>query len=155
MKTKLVFVALVLIFAVAVPMTFATGVGAAFGLPFGGGLPGSNVMLSLRIDSIPFLMGLGFNLNETNPAFGLTGDWWVLNENLFSFVNYYLGPGFYIGYSNALLLGGRFPVGLNVFPLEPLELFVEVAPTVAVIIGDSITFPEWGFQSAFGLRFWF
>ena len=155
MKLKVLAIALVLLLAVAVPMTFATGVGAAFGLPFGGGLPGSNVMLSLKVSQIPFLMGLGFNVSETNFAFGLTGDWWVANANLFSFINYYLGPGFYLGYGNQLLLGGRFPVGLNVFPIKNLELFLEVAPTLAVGIGDSISFLEWGFQSAFGLRFWF
>ncbi len=148
-------IALVLILAVAVPMTFATGVGAAFGLPFGGGLPGSNAMFSLKISQIPFLMGLGFKIDENNSAIGLTGDWWIVNKNLFSFVNYYIGPGFYLGYSNMFLLGGRLPIGLNVYPIENLELFVEVAPTLALGIGESLSFPEWGFQSAFGLRFWF
>ena len=155
MRGKIVLIAMVLLMAIAVPMTFATGVGAAFGLPFGGGLPGSNVMLSLKVSQVPFLMGIGFNINENTAAFGFTGDWWVSNQNLFSFINYYLGPGFYLGYANRLLLGGRFPIGLNVYPVKNLELFLEFAPTLAVGIGDSITFPEWGFQSAFGLRFWF
>ncbi|GAB1455468.1 MAG: hypothetical protein RBT62_08595 [Spirochaetia bacterium] len=155
MRRKTLLIAIVLLVAVAVPMTFATGVGAAFGLPFGGGLPGSNVMLSLKVSELPFLMGLGFNIGQNSVSFGLTGDWWVANQNLFSFVNYYLGPGFYLGYANRLLVGGRFPVGLNVYPVKNFELFLEVAPTLAVGIGDSITFPEWGFQSAFGLRFWF
>jgi hypothetical protein len=155
MKNKKIVIALVLLVAIAVPATFATGVGVAFGLPFGGGLPGTNVMLSLKVSEIPFLMGLGFNLNESSSSFGLTGDWWVANKNLFSFVNYYLGPGFYVGYANRLLVGGRFPIGLNIYPVKNLELFMEIAPTLAVGIGDSVTFPEWGFQSAFGLRFWF
>ncbi len=155
MRSKVFIIAIVLMLVVAVPMTFATGVGAAFGLPLGGGLPGSNVMLSLKVSQLPFLMGLGFNIGEDSSAFGFTGDWWVANENLFSFVNYYLGPGFYLGYADALLLGGRFPVGLNVYPVKNLELFVEVAPTLAVGIGDTVTFPMWGFQSACGLRFWF
>jgi len=155
MQRKVAVIALVLLVAIAVPMSFATGVGAAFGLPFGGGLPGSNVMLSLKVSQVPFLMGIGFNLGESSSSFGFTGDWWVANANLFSFVNYYLGPGFYVGYANSLLLGGRFPVGLNVFPIKNLELFLEVAPTLAIGIGDTITFPVWGFQSGFGLRFWF
>lgn len=155
MRLRLVLIAVVLLFVIAVPMTFATGVGAAFGLPFGGGLPGSNVMLSLKVAKIPFLMGLGFTVNQNSAAFGLTGDWWVANQNLFSFFNYYLGPGFYIGYANNILLGGRFPIGLNVYPIKNLELFVEVAPTLAVGLGNTISFPVWGFQSGFGLRFWF
>jgi len=155
MKTKLVFVALVLIFAVAVPMTFATGVGVAVGIDPLGGLPGSNVMLSLKVDQIPFLMGIGFAIGQDTFQFGLTGDYWVLNANLFSFVNYYLGPGFYVGYANDLVLGGRLPIGLNAYPIDNLELFVELAPTLAVGIGEPIRFPVFGIQGAFGLRFWF
>jgi hypothetical protein len=75
--------------------------------------------------------------------------------NLFSFINYYLGPGFYVGYQNDLFLGGRLPIGLNVYPIKNLELFLEIAPTLAVGIGDVVTFPVFGFQSALGLRFWF
>lgn len=154
MRRKVVFIALVLLLAIAVPMSFATGVGAAFGLPLGDGLPGSNVMVSLKIPQIPFLMGIGFSLGETNSSFGFTGDWWVANSNLFSFINYYLGPGFYLGYSNALLIGGRFPIGLNVFPVKNLELFLEIAPTVSIRFSEPIS-PVFGVQSAFGLRFWF
>ena len=154
MRSKILLIALVLLVAVAVPATFATGVGAAFGLPFGG-LPGSNVMLSLKLDQVPFLMGIGFSLGETQTSFGFTGDFWVLNENLFSFINYYLGPGFYLGYSGDVLLGGRLPIGINIFPVRSLELFLEVAPTLAVRFSDPIVFPEFGFQGAFGLRFWF
>ena len=155
MNKKTIVIALVLLAAVAVPMTFATGVGAAFGLPIGSGLPGSNVMLSLKLANVPFLMGLGFSVGNTTSSFGFTGDWWVANQNLFSFVNYYLGPGFYVGYSEALVLGGRFPFGLNVFPIKNLELFVELAPTLAVGLGDPVTFPVFGVQGAFGARFWF
>lgn len=155
MSRKTLLIAVVLLLVVAVPMTFATGVGAAFGLPFGGGLPGSNVMLSLKVAELPFLMGIGFNIGQNQASFGFTGDWWVANQNLFSFINYYLGPGFFIGYSNKFLIGGRFPFGLNIYPVKNLELFFELAPTLAVGFGDNVSFPEWGIQSAFGLRFWF
>jgi hypothetical protein len=155
MSTKTLIIAIVLILAIAVPMTFATGVGAAFGLPIGDGLPGSNVMLSLRVSQIPFLMGLGFSIGEDQFSFGLTGDWWMAKGNLFSFINYYLGPGFYLGYQSELFLGGRLPVGINVYPIKNLELFLEIAPTLAVGFGDVVTFPVFGVQSALGLRFWF
>lgn len=144
-----------LLLAIAVPMSFATGVGVAAGIQPLGGLPGSNVMLSLKVDQLPFLLGLGFTIGQDVFQFGLTGDYWVANSNLFSFVNYYLGPGFYVGYSNSLLLGGRLPIGLNVYPIKNLELFVEVAPTLAIQFSDPIDFPVFGIQGAFGLRFWF
>jgi hypothetical protein len=155
MQKKTILIALILLLAVAVPMTFATGVGAAFGLPIGTGLPGSNVMLSLKVSQIPFLMGVGFTIGEDVTSFGFTGDFWAVNQNLFSIFNYYLGPGFYIGYSQDVLLGGRLPIGLNVYPIKNLELFIEIAPTLAVIFSDPIVFPAFGLQGAFGLRFWF
>jgi len=155
MKIKTLVIAIVLLVAIAVPMTFATGVGAAFSLPVGGGLPGSGLMLSLKVPEVPFLMGIGFALGTETFQFGLTGDWWVANSNLFSFINYYLGPGFYLGYSGNLLLGGRFPIGLNIFPIKNLELFVEIAPTLSIQFSDPVDFPVFGAQSAFGLRFWF
>jgi len=154
MQRKIVLVAVVLLVAIAVPMSFATGVGAAFGLPIGGGLPGSHVMLSLKVSQVPFLMGIGFSIGEDISSFGFTGDWWVANGNLFSFINYYLGPGFYLGYSGNLLVGGRFPIGLNVYPIKNLELFLEIAPTVSIRFSEPIS-PVFGAQSAFGLRFWF
>ncbi|HOX92046.1 MAG TPA: hypothetical protein PLC54_03925 [Spirochaetales bacterium] len=136
------------------PSAFATGVGVAFGLQPVGGLPGSNVMLSLKMDNLP-LIGLGFSLGQNVVSFGFTADWWMVNENLFSFINFYLGPGFYLGYQTDLLLGGRLPIGLNIFPVKSLELFLEIAPTLAVRLSDPIVFPEFGLQGAFGLRFWF
>jgi hypothetical protein len=150
---KLVFLVLLVAF-IGLTSAFATGIGVAAGLPIGD-LPGSDVLLSLKVDQIPFLMGIGFTIGSEKFSFGLTGDYWVLNENLFSFVNYYLGPGFYIGYQNVLALGGRFPVGLNIFPIPNLELFVELAPTLAIQFSDPIKFPAFGLQSAFGFRFWF
>ncbi|MBU0936722.1 MAG: hypothetical protein KKI09_12645 [Spirochaetes bacterium] len=151
---KVIFL-LVLLVMVAVPLTFATGIGVAAGLNPIGGLPGSNLMLSLKLAQVPFLMGVGFTLGQDVFSFGFTGDYWILNQPLVNFIHYYLGPGFYIGYQNALLVGGRFPFGLNVWPLKNLELFLEVAPTLAIRLSDPIVFPEFGLQGAFGLRFWF
>jgi len=154
MQGKKVVLVIALVALIAVPAVFATGIGVAAGLPLGG-LPGSNVMLSLKLDSVPLLMGIGFSIGSTNTSFGFTGDWWAVNSNLFSFVNFYLGPGFYVGYAGNLMLGGRLPVGLNIFPIKNLELFVEIAPTLAVQFGNPVEFPVFGFQGAFGLRFWF
>ena len=155
---KKIVVLVLLIALIGTASAFATGVGVSEGLPIGN-LPGSDVMLSLKVDQIPFLMGFGFAIGNEQVAFGFTGDWWVQNEKLFSIeslvFNYYLGPGFYLGYQNNLVLGGRFPVGLNIYPIPNLEFFLELAPTLAVQLGDPIVFPVFGMQSAFGFRFWF
>ncbi len=155
MHGKKVVLIVALIALIAVPAIFATGVGVAAGLPLGDGLPGSNVMLSFKVDKIPLLLGVGFSVGSETSSFGLTGDYWALNDNLFSFVNFYLGPGFYVGYAGDLLLGGRLPIGLNIFPVKSLELFLEIAPTLAVQFSDPMVFPLFGIQSAFGLRVWF
>ncbi len=155
MRTKRLVLVLLMIALVAVPSVFATGLGVSVGLNPIGGLPGSNVMFSAKLNKIPFLMGLGFTIGQEQFAFGFTGDYWMANENLFSFINYYIGPGFYIGYANDLLLGGRLPIGLNIWPIKNLELFLEIAPTLAVVFSDPIRFPEFGLQGAFGLRIWF
>jgi len=156
MRRKAVLIAIVLLVAVSIPATFAMGVGVAAGIDPLGGLPGSNLMLSLKVPQIPFLMGIGFAIGEQTFQFGLTGDWWAVNQNLFSFVNYYIGPGFYIGYEDDLVVGGRLPIGLNIYPIKNLELFLEVAPTLAIGIGGPVVrVPVFGVQGAFGLRFWF
>ncbi|AHC14536.1 hypothetical protein [Salinispira pacifica] len=140
---------LVILMIITVFSASAVGIGASFGLPIGG-LPGTDVMLSAKLDSLPFLLGLGFGIE---PAyFGATADWWVLNENLAGALNIYLGPGLYIGgAANEFQLGGRLPIGLNMYPVDFLELFVEIAPTLTI----APVFPSFGAQAAFGLRFWF
>lgn len=155
MRSKTLAIAAALLLLVAVPAAFATGVGIAAGIQPLGGLPGSNIMLSLRVPQIPFLMGLGFSLGTQDFSFGLTGDWWMATGGLFSFVKYYIGPGFYAGYGNGFILGGRLPIGINAYPLKNIELFLEVAPTLAIAFADPIRFPEFGLQGAFGVRFWF
>lgn len=145
----------VLLFTVLAMGAFAFGIGAAVGIDPLGGLPGTNVMMSAKFDSIPFLMGLGFTVGEEVFRFGFTADYWMLNQNLVSFINVYVGPGLYLGYSDQVLIGGRLPIGLNCFPFKWWELFLEIAPTLSAGIGDAITFPIFSLQGSFGMRFWF
>lgn len=153
MKKKLILVAL-LITLVSISC-FSWGIGAAFGLDNLGGLPGSSVMMSAKFDQLPFLMGLGFASVGNTISFGFTADYWMLNQNLFSFINVYVGPGLYIGYNQSLQIGGRIPIGLNVFPVKWLEGFLEIAPTLSIRLSDPVQFPLFGFQGAIGARFWF
>lgn len=156
MNKKLILVALLL--TVALASAFTWGIGAAVGLDPVGGLPGSNLMMTAKFDQIPFLLGLGFSIQENDFQLGVVADWWALNQNLFSFVNIYVGPGVYFGFTapSDIMLGGRVPIGLNIFPFKWMELFLEVAPTLAIFGTDpGMTFPKFGLQGAFGIRFWF
>ncbi len=131
------------------------GIGASFGLNDLGGNPGQNVMASIKLDETPFLFGIGGRISDGNVTLGLTADWWMVHKNLVNFLNYYIGPGLYFALSEEIELGGRLPIGINAYPLDPLELFLEIAPTIALLAPEGIEFPNLGLQGAIGFRFWF
>ncbi|AFG38192.1 hypothetical protein [Spirochaeta africana] len=155
MKKHMKIMAIVLAFLGISTTAYSWGVGASFGIQPLGGNPGQNVLLSVKPDQVPFLLGAGVRIAEDEFSLGLTADWWALNEHLVSFLNIYVGPGLYTAIGNEFELGGRVPVGLNAFPVDFLELFFEVAPTLALVSPGGITFPDFGLQGAIGFRFWF
>ena len=152
---KIVLIVLVVLVLAAVGASAQTwGVGVAGGLDFVDSV--GEVLISVKAPQTPILWGF---VLQTDPfVFGMTADWWLFNENLFSFVNLYAGPGLFFGVPN-FEFGGRVPIGLNAYPIDFLELFVEIAPTWAPIVTDNdgigIDTTNFGFQGAFGLRFWF
>ncbi len=130
---------------------FSLGLGLAFGLPFGDSPGDSNVMFSAKLDELPFLLGLSYDLEGTFRL-GLTADWWLATGNLTGPINYYLGPGLYGGISGESFdIGLRVPIGLNIYPIPELELFLEVAPALPFFPN----FPRPFAQAAAGFRFWF
>ncbi len=131
------------------------GVGLSLEVSPLGGLPGSDAMLSVKTPELPITFGVGARLTREEFQFGMTADWILIRENLFSFVNVYVGPGLYLSLPDRLDLGGRVPIGLNAFPAEWLELFLEIAPRLAFISDGGIDIPDVGLQSGFGFRFWF
>lgn len=130
---------------------FSLGLGLAYGLdPIRDGLP-QNVLFSAKFDEFPALIGLGFSLRDPVHVV-MTADWWLATGNLVSFINYYVGPGFYAGIGESFFdIGLRIPIGLNAYPIPELELFLEVAPAIAFLP----EFPDPGLQGAIGFRFWF
>jgi hypothetical protein len=146
---KIAILAVVLVLLTATS-AFSLGLGLAFGLDPVGNLP-SNVMFSAKFDQLPFLMGLAFSFQEPF-RFGFTADWWMVHEPLVGIVNVYVGPGLYAGVTGELIdFGLRIPIGFNLYPIDVLELFLEIAPAIAFLP----TFPNVGIQAAFGFRFWF
>ncbi len=156
MRKKIVIIALVLVAAVAMSGFADTfGVGAAFGLSGLGGLPQS-AMLSLKIPQIPILWGVAAQFGENSFNMGVTADWWLYQQNLVSFIGLYVGPGLYMSLPSPFEIGGRVPIGLNAYPLDFLELFLELAPALVFFSSDSgVTIPNFRLQGAFGFRFWF
>lgn len=150
MKKKALLITIVLLLVVAAS-GFSLGLGLAYGLSPIGDLPANNVLFSAKFDQLPFLMGLTFSLQDPF-RFGMTADWWMVQQPLAGIVNFYAGPGLYAGFgAGSFDIGGRIPLGLNIYPISVLELFLEVAPAIGLLP----TFPDVGLQAAVGFRFWF
>ena len=156
MRKKIVIIALILMVVLAVGgFADSFGVGAAWSLSALGGLPNA-AMLSVKIPQLPIVWGLAAQFGADNFNFGLTADWWLYQQNLVSFIGLYVGPGLYVSLPQPFEIGGRVPIGLNAFPLDFLELFVEVAPALVLFSSaDGVTIPNFRLQAAFGFRFWF
>jgi len=133
-------------------------IGGAFSLdPIGNGAYGA--ALSLKLDSFPPVMGISARFSGGTFNLGLTADWWMYHAPLVGILSLYVGPGGYLslgigGGTANLDIGARVPVGLQIFPLEPLELFLEVAPAIGLAL-NPFNFPTFGLQGALGFRFWF
>jgi hypothetical protein len=156
MRKKIMIIALILVTVVAMSGFADTfGVGAAFSLNAIGGLP-SAAMLSVKVPQLPILWGIGLQLGGGTFNLAMTADWWLYQQNLVSFIGLYVGPGLYLSVPEPFEIGGRVPVGLNAYPLDFLEIFIELAPALVFFSSDAgITIPNFRLQAAFGFRFWF
>ena len=136
---------------------YTAAIGGEFALKIGNGLPNS-ALLSFRLPKFAPVFGLGVTIpgNGGQSSFVLLADWWLASGNLVGFVNYYLGPGVFLTVAHDAQFGIRVPIGINAFPIDHLELFIELAPAVYVLDSSgSIVIPNFGLQSGFGFRFWF
>ncbi len=153
MKKRLLL--FVLLAALAAGPAFSFGIGGAFGLNYVGGF-GTGGMLSVKFDDSPVVLGVGARFGSGWFNIGVTADWWLYETNLVKMLDLYLGPGLYanIG-SGSFDVGVRIPVGLHIYVIDPLELFLEIAPAIGVGLSPVVYFPSWGVQGAVGFRFWF
>ena len=157
MRRKVVVIAVALLLAVG-GATFAQntfGIGAAFSLDAIGSLP-QQALLSLKVPQVPILWGIGVEVNEGDFNMGLTADWWFYQTNLTGPLNFYLAAGVYAALPETFEVGGRIPLGLNIFPLPVAEIFLEFAPTLLIVSDrEGVDIPDFGLQAALGFRFWF
>ena len=155
MKRTVVLISLALI--VAGTSAFGFGIGGAFSLGIGTASVGPGAMLSLKLDELPMVFGVGAVIGATEFKAGATVDWWLWDTPLVSILNLYLGPGLYAQLGAGFDVGVRVPIGLQAWIIDPLEIFLEVAPALGLSINDSaqISFPDFELQAALGIRFWF
>ena len=112
-------------------------------------------MLSLKLDEFPAVFGLGVSIGSS-IRIGATADWWLWGMDLGDILYLYVGPGLYARIGGGFDVGARVPVGLQFWVIDPLELFLEVAPAIGIsLIGGALDFPDFKLQSSLGFRFWF
>ncbi len=136
---------------------YKASVGAIFGVDFLS-TGNTSTMLTFRLPKFPPVFSLGAYIptDGGNASFALMADWWILQTKLVNFLNLYLGPGLYTGISGDYFhLGLRFPVGINAFPINPLELFFEIAPAIRLVDKSGFYVGNFGLQAGLGFRFWF
>lgn len=143
-------VLMVILFAATIGTTVqaSTGVGAVFGVRGNDGIT-SDVGLSLKFNNFPVL-GIKWGFGG-NGYLGGTMDYWFLNKPLSGRVLYwYMGAGAYVWIANDFALGGRLPIGLQLWPVNKLEIFAEAAPSLAVLPGIDFVV-----DGAIGVRYHF
>lgn len=154
-KTRALVVAGLLLLAAGGTVSargFAIGGEGALYLAGAGGLPMS-AMLTFHVPQVPLMFGLGV---QSPFAIAITADYWAAHDTLGRYLSWYAGVGLYGAFDfsggNAAI-GGRIPIGLQVWPLrDALELFVEIAPAVGIVFVP--TGFDWHLQGAVGLRIW-
>lgn len=150
--TMLIFIASGTVFAKGT--NFA--IGAEYSIDVLGGLPGS-ALLSVRFPSVPVMFGFGLQITQNVFNFTLLADWWLWHQRLVGIIDLYAGPGLFVSMPSSIFLGGRIPVGFQIWPLGTslLELFLEIAPSLALLAPQGIQIPQFGVQAGAGIRFWF
>jgi hypothetical protein len=108
-----------------------------------------------------------FNLN-------LNGDYYLIDRALIPDIGlgWFLGLGGYLRFYhygsdhanmsyNGLGAGARLPIGLSWQPVDFLEIFADIAPSVGFLsyfgdaAPDKFSFPDGGWQGDIAVRFWF
>jgi hypothetical protein len=114
-----------------------SGIGLYGNLMGNGTGTGGGAGLTLRCGSFP-VIGLEWNFMPHASVLGGSLDGWLVNQLLAERLSYYMGIGAYAaatGTSNpsVFTFGGRIPIGLQLFPVDPLEIFLELSPMIVFL----------------------
>lgn len=127
--------------------------------------PLSGLGLTGKIPGLPPLLGLNFWFGNKSSFIGLTGDWRLFVQPIYSAIglNLCMGPGFFINYALSQTwnfnLGLRVPITMSWHPIRVLEaFFFELAPSVGIGFNqnsEQTVSPVWKVQGAVGCRVFF
>jgi len=131
---------------IAVSAFSSTAVGVYGNYIGGGSQYAEGLGLTLKFNNFP-VIGAEWYLGQT-ASFNVSVDWWAINAHLGGSLDYYLGVGAFAGIGNqGFDIGGRIPIGLQIFPVERFEIFGEIAPLVYFLPTLSL-----GFNLRVGIR---
>ncbi|MFP3089244.1 hypothetical protein LQZ21_02835 [Treponema sp. TIM-1] len=171
---KKVLICALLLFLTLTAGTFADHPsGTGIGLDFRYGVTGGfGPALSLKLPVVPVYWGIGLGIDRNWFGLNVTGDYYFIDKVLVPEINlgWYLGLGGYTGLwiwqdnyhpawakdddlDMSLTMGLRFPIGLSWQPLDFLEVFMDVAPSLGLWV-IPFRFPDWDVNFDLGVRFW-
>ena len=133
--------------ALALLLAGLTGLAAAGQGPLRLGLEFGEPSAVLIIRPAPLDFKIGYNFAAGSESLFLSGDYRIVSgrrlfsgEEVLELLHLFMGLGAYAqlrtaeGVADPLTLGGRVPLGLQVFLLDAkLELFLELCPTVSFL----------------------
>ena len=113
------------------------GIGLYGNLVGNGTGAGGGMGLSLRYGSFP-VIGLEWNFMQHSSIISGNLDAWLINQSIADRLSYYIGIGAYAAVTpgnppNVFNFGGRIPFGLQLFPVDPLEVFLELSPMIIFV----------------------
>ena len=148
-RTLAILIVFLFLFISSSSIFSSPGIGVILGEPSGA---------SIKIGNFPVL-GISWSFRNRLNA---TVDWWLFNSELVEPLDWYLGVGanIYLGFNqgvgntNIFGAGFRVPVGLQWWLLSELELFLELAPGIAITTNpNSIVGFDMG--GGIGMRYYF
>ena len=173
------FLLVIVLFVVLSGAVFASDVhpdGLGIGVLWGGNFGwngwgfGQNIGLSLKIPSVPVFLGIFFGgIGSDGFSVGFQGDIYFLGSEIVPTFGWFLGAGIYASIwhfspdedtsLSSLDFGVRLPIGLTFQPIDLLEVFFNLAPSLGtgVSLGrkNEIKGLGGGLGAELGLRLWF
>jgi hypothetical protein len=145
-------------FALSTAAVFADhpgGLGIGLQGGWSGGVGGG---LSLKVPSLPVFWTIDASFSN-GIGLGVAGDYYIFDQDFAKGLGWYLGVGGfgYIGLYDPLGLaaGARVPIGLSWRPIDLLEIYLQVVPSIGLQVLPKIDLWPNFFGGNLGIRLWF
>jgi len=155
------------------PSGWGIGILGQGGFAWDGFAGSGGAALSLKAPRVPIYWGINLDIRQHGFGLGVTGDSYIIDNTLVKEKDidfgWFLGLGVYASfysynyqssYWTSMRSGARVPIGIYILPVNFLEFFLDLAPSLGVGFyfgdyADAFHFPEGGIGADFGIRFWF